>query len=502
MIVPSKSTFVIGGALLVVAFAIFLLIDTVRSKTPEWITATVEKGEVAEIVSVSGFIEAKNTAELAFPSSGIVTEVFTKEGQAVVEKEVLATLASAVLVAQHNEAQAGLELAQAKYEKLIAGADFTDRNIAQTNLKNAQQELARTISEEEEKVTNALKALLSNDLSALSKDPNEAASAPTITGTYTCDDEGSYELELYNSGADTRYSYRYFGIEQGVTDAATDQPAPLGTCGLFIQFADDANYGGSEWVINIPNKRSATYLTYANGYALAQEQQKNAIAKARDAVELISQQSSEVTADPRQEEVREAQAAVDQAKAKIAQIDALLEDRSIIAPFDGVVTSINILRGETAPATPVITVLASDAFELKARIPEIDITKLQVGQSVETIFDARPDDVCTGTISYISPLAIKIDGVAYFEATITLDETPLWIRSGLNADVDILIDKRADVLRIPKRFLIPNGDGTYSVLTPEGTETATTTVSLVFNGNDGFVAITGLNEGDTVIAPQ
>jgi RND family efflux transporter MFP subunit len=501
MIVPKKSTLAIGFALLVIAAAIFLVVDAIRTKVPQWVTATVETGEVAEIVSVSGFIEAKNTADLAFPSSGIVTEVFAKEGQQVAAGEVLATLASTQLVAQRNEAQAGLNLAQARYDKLLAGADYSDRSIAEINVRNAEQKLARTISEEKEKVSNAQKALLSNDLSALSTDPNEDAPAPIVTGTYTCAEKGNYTLQLYSSSASTGYSYRYSGIEQGTAGIATDQPAPLGTCGLFLQFTADANYGNSEWIIDIPNNRSTTYLTYANAYALAIEQQANAVAQAEDAKALTLQQSSGVTADPRQEEIREARASIDQAKAKVAQIDALLEDRSIVAPFDGVVTSIHILKGETAPATPVVTVLASDAFELKARIPEIDITKLAVGQSVKTIFDARPQEIKKGSITYISPLAIKIDGVAYFEATVTLDETPAWIRSGLNADVDILIEKKENVLRIPKRFLIYNEGGTYSVIRPNGTETATTTVSLVFTGNDGFVAITGLNQGDVVIAP-
>ena len=500
MTVPRTSTLAISFAILIAGVAVFLLVDAIRTKTPEWITATVEKGRVAEIVSVSGFVEAENTAELAFPSGGIVTDVFVDEGQSVTRGEVLATLGSTQLVAQRNEAHAGLELAQARYDKLLAGADSSDRNTAELEVINAKKELSRTISEQAEKVQNARKALLSNDIEALSSDPNDDAPAPVITGTYTCTAEGSYNVEVYNSSSASGYSYRYTGIESGTSGASTDQPAAFGSCGLFIQFDADAHYGNSEWTIAIPNKRSSSYITYANAYTLALEQETNAVSKAKDAVALALQESSNVTANPRGEEIREARAAVDQAQARVAEIDALLEDRSIVAPFNGVVTNISVLKGETAQTSPVITILASDAFELTARIPEIDITKLAVGQTVETVFDAQPDEIRRGSISYISPLAIKIDGVAYFEATIKLDETPQWIRSGLNADVDILIAERDGVLRIPKRFLIENTNGTYSVLVPNDNKAATTTVELLFTGNDGFVAITGLNEGDIIIA--
>ncbi len=161
----------------------------------------------------------------------------------------------------------------------------------------------------------------------------------------------------------------------------------------------------------------------------------------------------------------------------------------------------NILQGETAGSAPVLTLLATDAFELTVRVPEIDIVKLAVGQPAEAVFDANPTEVQMGSIAYISPLATLIDGVAYFEATIELTTMPEWIRSGLNADIDLIIDEEESALRIPKRFLVKEPDGRYTVRIPNGTKTSTTTVELLFEGNDGYVAITGLNEGDTIVAP-
>ncbi|EFK95065.1 hypothetical protein LDC_2923 [sediment metagenome] len=76
------------------------------------------------------------------------------------------------------------------------------------------------------------------------------------------------------------------------------------------------------------------------------------------------------------------------------------------------------------------------------------------------------------------------------------------MRSGLNADIDIILSEMTDVLRIPKRFVIKTDDG-HVVLMPAmkvGTRSSTT-IDVLLEGNDGFVAITGTNEGDTLIAP-
>ena len=62
--------------------------------TDALITDTVHIGNVTQVVSVSGTIEAKNTASLAFPGVGTVTEVFVDEGSIVAAGEVLATQAT------------------------------------------------------------------------------------------------------------------------------------------------------------------------------------------------------------------------------------------------------------------------------------------------------------------------------------------------------------------------------------------------------------------------
>ncbi len=467
----------------------------------EYVTATVELGSVREIVSVSGEVEAQKIADLAFPSSGVVTDVFVDEGSEIKAGDLLATLAANQLVAERAEAVSGLLAAEATYRKTLAGPRDETLSVANTSITNAEANLIRVTAEEEVKVNNARVALLSTGLIATTEDVDERGTAPTVSGSYMCEEEGNYEILVYSSSAQSGYSYSYSGLEKGVATAGTDQPAALGNCGLFLQFSPGNNYSSSKWNIKIPNTRSSNYPTLNNNYELTKTQSKNAIENAKNNLELAKKEAGLSTAPARTEEVTEANAVVAQARARVAAIDAKIADRSIVSPFDGIVTRVDITKGESSPVSSVMTVLADDTFRLKARIPEIDITKIKVGQKTTAIFDASSDESIAGTITYISPIATKIDGVAYFEVDIILDEAPEWLRDGLNADIDILIQNKDEVLRLPKRFVQKNDAGINEVLLLTKNKVTSTTVEVIFVGNDSFVEITGLSAGQIVVAP-
>lgn len=342
---------------------------------PEYITAKVELGTVQEIVSASGEIEAEKIADLAFPSTGIVTDIFVKEGTEVKANDLLATLASNQLVAERNEALSSLKAAQANFEKISNGPRSETLSIANISVTNAQSNLDRTIIEQDIKVKNAKIALLSEGLEAAANNTNENSQPPIISGSYTCEDEGNYLISIYSSNSQSGYSYKYSGLETGASSASFEQPTPIGSCGLFIQLIPENFYSSSDWQINIPNKRSTNYTNLNNNYQLAKTQADNTILSARNNLDLAIKEAGLSTAPARTEEISEAEAVVAQATARVVAIDAKIADRSISSPFDGVVTKVDITKGENSNTESVITVLATDAFVLKAKIPEIDITK-------------------------------------------------------------------------------------------------------------------------------
>ncbi len=485
--------------LLILTTTVGIYVHGKRTEVPAWITTLVETGTVSKIISVSGTMNAIKSADLSFPSGGIVETIAVNEGDVVTQGTELVTLERDALLAEYQDAYGALLIAQADRDELVTGIRPEEREVNATQVAIAKEELARVTKSSNDKVANAYRTLLSSNLVARPLDKDNDDTAPTITGTYTCG-AGTYTLSIFRSGSQSGYSYRLSGLESGTYTAYTETPGSLGACGLSIQFVTDVSYGNEDWIITIPNSENSSYVTNNNAYILAQTERDNAIESATQNLKLAEQNATLDTATPREEALTRANARVLQAEARVQKIQAGLSDRVLTAPFDGIITHIEPVPGETVATAPVITMISRDVFELTALVPEIDVTKITAGQKARVVFDARVDETLVATITFISPLAREIDGVSYFETKLVLDNPSSWLQSGLNADIDIIIDTHENVTRIPSRFLVREGD-THTVLFPNGTVTRSVPITLVFEGNDGYVEVRGINPGDTIIAP-
>jgi multidrug efflux pump subunit AcrA (membrane-fusion protein) len=495
-------TMVAIAAGLIAAALFFVYRVVTNDPLADRIIHTVDIGTVQEIIAVAGTVEAANLVNLAFPASGgIIAAVYVEEGSGVQAGDILATLANDSLVSERTSALAAVRLAEADLSELIAGPREEARALTSESVLIAEADLARTKREQAELIAAAERTLRSSGLTARTNDPDDEAVAPTISGTYTCSEEGAYLVSVYRAGSVSGYAYTLSGLETARDSASTNQPAALGSCGLFIQFDEGGKYQNTEWLVTIPNPLDPLYTTNKNNLIRVKDTAAIAIARAEEAVAVARLEAGLTNAPPRSEAITRAEARVTQARAQLSQIETSLSDRSIVAPFAGTITTVDITKGETAGTAPVITLLATDSFEVVARIPEIDITKIAVGNSATLTFDARVSEPQAAIITYLSPLPTQIDGVAYFTAKLKLVEPPSWIRGGLNADVDILVDEVTDVVRIPRRFLTETSTG-FSVLTlATDTTISTSTVAVEFIGNDGYVAISGITVGTRIVAP-
>jgi multidrug efflux pump subunit AcrA (membrane-fusion protein) len=487
--------FLLGTALLVVMFSS----SKFFSKEPSE-TVTVEIGTVLQSSKISGFIEARQTAKLGFPTVGTVREVFKLEGDTVSTGEIVASLTQSSIVAQYSSAQHELAYYLAQKEELLAGQRTEARQVTDATVQVALNTLEKTKSEHAQITQNAYRKLLSADLEAVPADEVNDDTPPRISGNYLCDKPGTYTLNIYSSKAVTGYSYILSGLEEGTFPAWTDTPVPIGTCGLFIQFSDAEQYQKREWSITIPNDRGSSYITNYNAYQLSLQQQQDAITAATLALELAEKQADYTNADPTQEAIAQIDAKIRAAQSLLEMYEAKIADYVITAPFDGIITDVDLKVGEVSDITKTVTLIRNGSYLLKARIPEVDIRMVSLGMPAEVTFDAAAKEIINTTVSYISPLSINLDGVSYYEAHLTFVDEPDWLREGLNADITLIVNKKSDVLVVPKQYTEQAG-ADYFVYTLQGNDVVTSKIETGLIGDNGYIEVLNLPAKTKLILP-
>lgn len=239
---------VIPVVLIIAVIAGFFLFRSV-GKAPAVVLPPVSSGAMAGEASNTVISNSSaNQYDLAFPQGGRVGSVSVAVGAHVNKGQILATLDNASARGSLNQAKGALELAQAQY---------ASQDVQYANAKKQQDVL----------VQNAYRTMLSSGLIAVPSVQDEAHN-PTVSGTYTCDKEGSYEIIPYASGATSGYSFNYSGLEKGGGMVTYNTPEPLGTCGLFVTFSSGFS-GATKWTITVPNTKSASYVQNENAYNLA-----------------------------------------------------------------------------------------------------------------------------------------------------------------------------------------------------------------------------------------
>jgi HlyD family secretion protein len=128
-------------------------------------------------------------------------------------------------------------------------------------------------------------------------------------------------------------------------------------------------------------------------------------------------------------------------------------DLGIRAPFDGVVTQLFTEIGESVvPGRPVAEILGPDSLYVSAPIDEVDIGRVQSGLPVRVTLDAFPGVVYNGAVTRVAPFVSDLLGQSRtmeIEVDFRIGPDQPKPRPGASADVEIILDTRSDVLRIP-----------------------------------------------------
>jgi len=172
-------------------------------------------------------------------------------------------------------------------------------------------------------------------------------------------------------------------------------------------------------------------------------------------------------------EAAQATARVSAAKVGVAQ--ANLAKTRLTAPFAGIVAEVSGELSEYVtpsppgiPTPPAVDLIDDACHYISAPIDEVDAAKVRLGAEVRVTLDAFGDRVFPGRVRRLAPYVLDLEKQARtLEVEVELtDPAPelAWL-AGYSADVEIVIERREAVPRVPTAALKP--DGTLLVLDPE-----------------------------------
>lgn len=198
-----------------------------------------------------------------------------------------------------------------------------------------------------------------------------------------------------------------------------------------------------------------------------------------------------------------------------------LEKCVITAPASGTITTVNAKVGNSSNGILFTIEDLSDPI-VSVDIKEVDINKVQIGQSVEVTTDATPDgEFASGKIISISDAVNTSENVvnsgnsdnnntktsSKFEGKIKLDN-PLendFIKVGMSAKANIILEKRENVFAIPFTSILEEDDGKYIKLLKENEDgTYTVSKTAVVTGMETDISVeiesADIQEGDKIVS--
>ena len=196
--------------------------------------------------------------------------------------------------------------------------------------------------------------------------------------------------------------------------------------------------------------------------AVAQAQLANAESQKRRTDLMFQQQLvSEQEYEAANLTYANARAQLVRAETQVQTARDALDDTNVRAPINGVVITKNVEVGNViASATRdvsggVVLLRMADLNEVQVRtlVDETDIGKIQPGMRAQITVDAYPNRPFTGTVLKIEPQSTTSQNVTMFPVLIRISNEQGLLRPGMNAEVEVQVAQRANVIAIPNAAL-------------------------------------------------
>ncbi|NWE22859.1 efflux RND transporter periplasmic adaptor subunit [Pseudomonas sp. P7548] len=186
----------------------------------------------------------------------------------------------------------------------------------------------------------------------------------------------------------------------------------------------------------------------------------------------------------------------------IAQMERSGQVQSVLtvtSPLNGALQTLEVREGMTVAAGQTLARFNGlDHVWLQVAVPEAQGAALHVGQSVQSRFVGLPGKTLTGTVSAILPAA-ALDSRT-LQVRVELPNPDGTLRPGMTAQVSLAQGSAQPVLQVPSEALIRTGKRVLVMLAEEGGHYRPVEVHVGAESQDQTAVVSGLQEGQQVVA--
>lgn len=399
------TAFILGG------LAVSLLAcgqDSDSTTVTEEQVVDVQRGDLTIDITAVGNLAFAYGEELTFEVAGTVGEVLVEVGDTVEEGQVLAELDNTSIISlQEVVSWAEINLEQARIKL----------GDAEENLEEAQHPSELYVAQAEASVVNAKVAL------EAAQEVLKEAENP-----YTESDLVQAELAVINAEIALDNAEQSFEM---VEERHLSSPS-------YLPWAQDYELKEKQLAIaesNLAEAEETLVEMMAGADPLEVEHKQKQLALAQANLEGAEDDLAEIQAwiegdvgswevELKQLEVATAQAAleVDTAQAALDEAIELLQMANLVAPFAGIIISVDVEAGEVVNANRVVIELADpNKFETEILVSEMDILGIGEGATATIQIDALGGISLPAAVTSVSPIATIQSGVVNYKVTVELE---------------------------------------------------------------------------------
>lgn len=206
---------------------------------------------------------------------------------------------------------------------------------------------------------------------------------------------------------------------------------------------------------------------------------------------------------------------LDNAEARMKQLERDLAAATVIAPVAGIVMKppatgqskdVKLVeRGAQFQQNDILLAIGDlSGFSVNCKVDEVDVTKVQLGQKVRVTGDAFPGEQLTGSIQSISPHAEEGEagrGASSFGIRVVIDTVSPTVRKkimvGMTANLEVIIHEKQDALMVPLSA-VKEENGKRFLIRKNGTAREKVEVSTGYTTQDMVEITKGLKPGEMI----